>query len=66
MISLLDTIREAMGAAPADRPICRVCGRCVTPRDQCMRLRGGGVVHCRCAAYDRPGRRLISGRLGKR
>jgi hypothetical protein len=66
MISLLNSIREAIGGAPADRPICRVCGRCVTARDKCMRLRGGGVVHCRCASYDEPGRRLVSARLGKR
>ncbi|HEY6777725.1 MAG TPA: hypothetical protein VI122_14555 [Thermoleophilaceae bacterium] len=58
MVPLIDSIREAMGAARAGRPICLVCRRAVTTRDECMRLRGGGIVHRRCATYDIRGRRV--------
>jgi hypothetical protein len=62
MVPLVDSIREAMGAARAGRPVCLVCGRAVTTRDECMRLRAGGVVHRRCATYDMRRRRAGSAR----
>jgi hypothetical protein len=64
MAPLLDSIREAMGTPRGSRPVCLVCGRAVTSRDECMRLRGGGVVHRRCATYDMRRRRVGSARLG--
>jgi hypothetical protein len=56
MVPLLDSIREAMGSPRTGRPVCLVCGRTVAPRDECMRLRGGAIVHRRCASYDMRGR----------
>jgi len=58
MTPLLDSIREAMGTPRGGRPVCLVCGRAVTSRDECMRLRAGGVVHRRCTTYDTRGRRV--------
>jgi hypothetical protein len=58
MAPLLDSIREAMGAPRGGRPVCLVCGRAVTARDECMRLRGGGIVHRRCTTYDMRRRRV--------
>jgi hypothetical protein len=62
MVPLIDSIREAMGAARAGRPVCLVCGRAVTTRDECMRLRGGGIVHRRCATDEMRLRRVGSAR----
>jgi hypothetical protein len=56
---LIDSIREAMGAPRTGRPVCKVCGRAVTARDECMRLRRGGVVHRRCTTYDVRRRRVV-------
>jgi hypothetical protein len=64
MVPLIDGIREALASPRTGRPVCLVCGRAVSQRDECMRLRGGGVVHCRCATYDMRRRRVGSSRLG--
>jgi hypothetical protein len=54
---LLGGLRDAMGAARAGHPVCRLCGRAITTRDECLRLRGGRVVHRRCTTYEVRGRR---------
>jgi hypothetical protein len=64
MVPLLDSIREAMGAPRTGRPVCLVCRRSVAPGDECMRLRGGAVVHRSCATYDMRRSRVGSSRLG--
>src|ERR671922_2603472 len=52
MAPLIDSIRHAVGSPHADGPTGLECGRPVAPRDRCMRLRSGAIVHCRCARYD--------------
>jgi hypothetical protein len=65
MPTLLDNVRSALATPrPGGRPVCLVCGRAVTPRDDRMRLRGGAVVHRACATYDMRRRRTGAGRLG--
>ena len=64
MVPLLDNIRSAMAAPRGGRPVCLVCGDSVSPRDERMRLRGGTVVHRRCATYDMRRRRVGAARLG--
>jgi hypothetical protein len=64
MVPLIDNIRQAMRTPRGGRPVCLVCGRAVSDRDEQMRLRGGAVVHRTCATYDMRRRRTGEGRLG--
>jgi hypothetical protein len=64
MVPLLDSIRAAMNAPRRGRPVCLVCGRAVTARDEPLRLRGGAIVHRGCATYDMRRRRVGEARLG--
>jgi hypothetical protein len=64
MLPLLDGIRDALSAPRGGRPVCMVCGRSVSPREEQLRLRGGTVVHRACATYEMRRRRVGSGRLG--
>jgi hypothetical protein len=54
---LLENIRTAMTSPRGGRPVCLVCGRRVSSEDESMRIRGGAVVHRRCATYDTSRRR---------
>jgi hypothetical protein len=60
---LLENIRTAMTSPRGGRPVCLVCGRGVSAADESMKLRGGAVVHRRCATYDTDRRRSTE-RLG--
>jgi hypothetical protein len=64
MVPLIDSIRSAMNAPRGGRPVCLVCGRGVSNRDEHMRLRGGAMVHRGCATYDMRRRRTGDSRLG--
>jgi hypothetical protein len=64
MVVLLDSIRHAIETPRGGRPLCVVCGDAVMPRDDSMRLRGGVVVHRRCASYEMRRRRVGEARLG--
>jgi hypothetical protein len=54
---LLENIRTAMTSPRGGRPVCLVCGRSVSAAEESMKLRGGAVVHRRCATYDTDRRR---------
>ena len=54
---LLENIRTAMTSPRGGRPVCLVCGRGVSAADESLKLRGGAVVHRRCATYDTHKRR---------
>ena len=64
MVPLIDSIRAAMNSPRGGRPVCLVCGRSVSERDECLRLRGGALVHRACATYDMRRRRVGSARPG--
>jgi hypothetical protein len=64
MVPLIDSIRSAMSSPRGGRPVCLVCGRAVSARDDQMRLRGGAMVHRACATYDMRRRRTGQSRLG--
>lgn len=64
MVPLIDNIREVMRSPRGGRPVCLVCGRAMSERDERMRLRGGAVVHRACATNDMRRRRTGGGRLG--
>jgi hypothetical protein len=64
MVPLIDNIRQALSSPRGGRPVCLVCGRGVSARDEQMRLRGGAIVHRACATYDMRRRRTGDGRLG--
>jgi hypothetical protein len=64
MVPLIDNIRAAMSSTRGGRPVCLVCGRAVSPREDRMRLRGGATVHRACATYEMRRRRVGDGRLG--
>jgi hypothetical protein len=53
---LLENIRTAMSSPRGGRPVCLVCGRGVSAEES-LKLRGGAVVHRRCATYDTHRRR---------
>ena len=57
VIDLMDNVRRAMAAPRGGRPVCLVCSRAVTDKDERVRLRGGAFVHRRCGTYDVRGRR---------
>jgi hypothetical protein len=52
MVDLVEGIRRAMSSPRGGRPVCIVCGRGVSQKDERMRLRGGQLVHRGCATYD--------------
>jgi hypothetical protein len=54
---LLENIRTAMTSPRGGRPVRLVCGRGVSAADESLKLRGGAVVHRRCATYDTHKRR---------
>ena len=54
---LLENIRTAMSSPRGGRPVCLVCGRGVSAADESLKLRGGAIVHRRCATYDTHKRR---------
>lgn len=54
---LLENIRTAMSSPRGGRPVCLVCGRGVSAAEESLKLRGGAVVHRRCATYDTQKRR---------
>jgi hypothetical protein len=54
---LLENIRTAMSSPRGGRPVCLVCGRRVSAADESLKLRGGAIVHRRCATYDTHKRR---------
>jgi hypothetical protein len=54
---LLENIRTAMSSPRGGRPVCLVCGRGVSAAEESLKLRGGAVVHRRCATYDTHKRR---------
>jgi hypothetical protein len=54
---LLDNIRTAMSSPRGGRQVCLVCGRRVSATEESLKLRGGAVVHRRCATYDTHKRR---------
>jgi hypothetical protein len=54
---LLENIRTAMTSPRGGRPVCLVCGRGVSATEESLKLRGGAVVHRRCATYDTHRRR---------
>jgi hypothetical protein len=56
-MDLMDNVRRAMAAPRGGRPVCLVCSRAVTAKDERVRLRGGAYVHRRCGTYDVRGRR---------
>jgi hypothetical protein len=60
MVDLVEGIRKAMSAPRGGRPVCIVCGRGVSQKDERMRLRGGQLVHRGCATYDVHRRRAAS------
>jgi adenine-specific DNA methylase len=64
MVPLIDNIRLAMRSPRGGRPVCLMCGRAVSERDEQMRLRGGAVVHRACATYEMRRRRTGEARLG--
>jgi adenine-specific DNA methylase len=64
MAPLIDNIRQAIRSPRGGRPVCLVCGRAVSERDEQMRLRGGARVHRTCATYDMRRRRVGEARLG--
>jgi adenine-specific DNA methylase len=64
MVLLIDNIRQAMRSPRGGRPVCVVCGRAVSERDEQMRLRGGVLVHRACATYEMRRRRTGDARLG--
>jgi hypothetical protein len=64
MVPLIDNIRQAMRSPRGGRPVCLVCGRTVSDRDEQMRLRGGARVHRACATYEMRRRRTGEARLG--
>jgi adenine-specific DNA methylase len=64
MVPLIDNIRQAMRSPRGGRPVCLMCGRAVSDRDEQMRLRGGTRVHRACATYEMRRRRTGEARLG--
>jgi hypothetical protein len=64
MTPLIDRIRTTMTGPRGTRPACLVCGRAVADPDERLRLRGGMVVHRRCATYEMRRRPTGSDRLG--
>jgi hypothetical protein len=64
MAPLIDSIRNAMTSPRGGRPVCLVCGRGVSKREDQMRLRGGAMVHRSCATYDMRRHRTGQSRLG--
>ena len=64
MPAMLDTMISAVLAVRGTRPTCLACGRPVSDRDETIRIRGGTVVHRRCATYVARRRRTGSDRLG--
>jgi hypothetical protein len=46
-----------MSSPRGGRPVCLVCGRGVSAAEESLKLRGGAVVHRRCATYDTHRRR---------
>jgi hypothetical protein len=57
---LIENIRTAMTSPRGGRPVCLVCGRGVSTAEESMKIRGGAVVHRRCATYDTRRRRTDS------
>jgi hypothetical protein len=57
---LLENIRSAMSTPRGGRQVCLVCGRSVSGAEDSLKLRGGAVVHRRCATYDTRRRRTDS------
>ena len=64
MPALLDTVMFVVRAVRPERTACLSCRGPVSSGDETVRLRGGGVVHRRCATYVMRRRRTGGERLG--
>lgn len=64
MAPLLNGLRSAISFGRGGHPVCIVCGRTVSSRQEPLKLRGGTIVHRECATYDLRRRRTGAARLG--